>query len=199
MLSNMMRPRYSISAGRRVHYQRPPFRNIPMNVHGSGGPCTRFIGLAEVGASKEKSKKWIHALSITPIIYSPQAEVDDMPGNVTDNPYADINMPHFKRVGGSNNSINSNSNSGHTDSEPLSKRSRFDPLIQQNAPSGGGAFFFGSRAGGGLSTGSSSATAVGQLNILAPSKEATELFVGGLQRETTERSIMGLLQGKDYS
>ena len=53
--------------------------------------------------------------------------------------------------------------------------------------------------GGGLSTGSSSSTAVGQLNILAPSKEATELFVGGLQRETTERSIMGILQGKGYS
>ena len=51
-------------------------------------PVTRFVALCGVNGSKAKNGKWLHALSLEPIIHMTSKDIADVPAGTTDNPYA---------------------------------------------------------------------------------------------------------------
>ena len=57
---------------------------------GNPSPCTRFIGLGKVSTSKDKTKKWMHALSLEPIVHMSKADVSAEPEGTTECPYVEV-------------------------------------------------------------------------------------------------------------
>lgn len=57
---------------------------------GNPSPCTRFIGLGKVSTSKDKMKKWMHALSLEPIVHMSKADVSAEPEGTTECPYVEV-------------------------------------------------------------------------------------------------------------
>lgn len=154
-----VRPRYHFASGRNAFFQRSPYRNECSSV-GTPSPCTRFIGLASVSDSKEKDKRWMHALSLEPIIHMSIAEIADIPAGTTDRPYVEIG----KVIG----------------EKPAAKKFK----TETGASVVSGSLFFGNK---GLTR--DGKTVQGSINaapnLIPPSKSARQLFVGGLLRETT--------------
>ncbi|KAJ1440810.1 CwfJ C-terminus 1-domain-containing protein-like protein [Ochromonadaceae sp. CCMP2298] len=181
--SMLVRPRYHFVAGQGAFFQRSPYR------HSSSGAAgfARLLTVDEVSASKDKAHKWMHALSISPIIRMSSAELADCPAGTTDCPYVDVGT-----------ALDSGSRNPFSDGEQLSKRMRTEapPLPPGPPPRAGvgaggavGSFFFGSmgvpRAGGG----GAGATP----NLVPPSDTATTLFIGGLLRDSMDEADIAVL------
>lgn len=111
----MLRPRYHFAGNGDIYYQRAPYTN---NIDGMISPVTRFISLATVSDSKEKSKKYLHALALEPISNLSNDDIQQKPDNTTENPYV--------KVSGSSG-------------QPVAKRFKFDDSHVNT-----GAMFYGS-------------------------------------------------------
>merc|ERR1712187_931566 len=62
-----------------LFYQRPPFKTAV------GHPC-RCIGLGTVG-STGKERKWLHALSLSPMAQMKRDDLNQAPPNTTPSPF----------------------------------------------------------------------------------------------------------------
>lgn len=96
--ANVMRPRYHFTSTCGFYFQRSPYRNI-ISLKGASktdsdwAVYSRFISLAHVNEAKNKEKKWLHALSIDPIIVINPRELKEFteePPLLTENPYAEV-------------------------------------------------------------------------------------------------------------
>ncbi len=88
--ATLVRPRYHIISSHGIFYQRPPYVNHC--VDNKPRLFSRLIAIAPVSNSKEKSKKWMHALSLNPIIYMKVAEIEESPAEFTVFPYGNDNI-----------------------------------------------------------------------------------------------------------
>ena len=124
--------------------------------------------------SKEKNKKWLHALNIIPIIELSNKDITDEPIGTTDCPYTDIgvSVKHY------NNQYSSNDN-------PLAKKFKIDDNNNSNN-NGTGKFFFGS-----MGVNSNNVN----LNLVPPSESCSTLFIGGLPKEMTDYELKVSLPG----
>ena len=177
------RPRYHFASGRNAFFQRSPYRN-ECSSNGTPSPCTRFIGLGIVSDSKEKDKRWMHALSLEPIVYMNIAEIAECPPGTTDRPYVEVG----KVIG----------------DMPAAKKFKTDTGANVVVA---GALFFGNK---GLTR--DGKTMQGSINsapnLIAPSKTARQLFIGGLLRDTSVSDIKRIfpnstnitkIEGKTYA
>lgn len=73
-------PRYYLFGTADLFYQRPPFQ-APRRGH-----VCRLIGLGKVG-STGKQRKWLHALSLSPMVSMKREELEKMPVGVTHCPF----------------------------------------------------------------------------------------------------------------
>jgi len=73
-------PRYHMFGTADLFYQRVPF------ITPNGGHVSRCVGLGKVG-SKEKHRKWIHAVSLTPMAQMAAEEISQLPSNATPCPF----------------------------------------------------------------------------------------------------------------
>lgn len=78
----VLKPRYHFVGTYGVFYQRPPFPNTPLKAVPEQWHLTRMIALGDVNSTGDKSKKYLHALSIAP----GQAMAPSAPG-CTKNPF----------------------------------------------------------------------------------------------------------------
>ena len=193
----LVKPRYHFATGKNVYFQRPPYTNTNNNQYESSNkkyPCTRFIGLAQISESKEKEKKYIHALSLTPIIHMNDTELSEVPIGATDCPYVPIT---------STKQPAKRSRAEEPPLEQVRKQGRFDSIDTSPVPSAGGAFFFGQMGASrppppsSQPPGSSAlpTSATGALQTVAPSSTAKSLFIGGLDRNSTELDVLRCLPG----
>lgn len=201
-LCSALRPRYHFAASKNLFYQRPPFRNFP-SAAGKESPVTRFIGLANVTMSKDKDKKYLHALSLEPIVYLSNEAVSEVPVGSTDNPFAAVGrVKHgLDRSAGTDLSKRAKAGvgagggaggvSGVGSSSVLPAPGRFAAL-EAEKPAASGAFFFGhmgaSRPGTGSGAGGAGLPMAGNLN--PPSESCKTLFLGGVGREVKDRELL---------
>lgn len=181
--ATVVKPRYHFSCARNVFFQRSPYRNdtdaamaaaasaagtsnYGPQSSSAAAPCTRFISLAGVSQSKDKDKKWLHALSLEPIVYMSAADVAAEPPGTTDCPYVQVGS-----LGRSARPAAQTLQDRVASGEPDPKRRR---------GTGSGALFFGHQ-------GMPRADSIGVLaaapppplvNLIPPSISATTLFVG---------------------
>lgn len=80
-LSRAIEPRYHLFGAADVFYQRPPFQ-APRRQH-----VCRCIGLGKVG-SAGKQRKWLHALSLSPMRYMKDEDLKQKPPNATPCPFS---------------------------------------------------------------------------------------------------------------
>ncbi|KAK8801983.1 hypothetical protein WA158_006378 [Blastocystis sp. Blastoise] len=80
-LLNTFKPRYHIAAKENVYYERLPYKNDPH------GYITRFIALCQITAVDDKSKKWIHALSVQPFTSNPTSLLEGVSIPATSSPF----------------------------------------------------------------------------------------------------------------
>jgi len=228
-LALLVRPRYHFVAGMGCFYQRSPYRNIDLSgVRSAYTSFTRLLAIDKVSGSSstsskdKKAHKWLHALSINPIIHLSNSELSDCPIGTTDCPYIDVGVgvsgaitssaAVLGRSGGKNPFSGGVGNiDSSSASDPPGKRQRLDssrpplppgppPPVATAAPTtagGSGSFFFGTMgvpaaANGSGASGSGSGSAA-TLNLIAPSTTATTLFIGGLLRDMTEGDLMSIL------
>jgi RNA recognition motif-containing protein len=203
----LTRPRYHFVSGMGVFYQRSPYRNPVVNngaVLGSNA-STRLLAVCHVSATKEKTKKWLHALSVRPIIHLSAAELSEAPAGTTDCPYADVGvaapLPPQPFASSSDGSFRNPFVSGATSlpsDEQAAKRARIDgpggaggfvPPPPAGPPPATGSFFFGNM---GVPRGPAGAK---QVNLTAPSDAACTLFIGGLMRSMQDSDLESALQG----
>ena len=201
-VANKMRPRYHFAteSSRNLFFQRSPYRNEPTATC-SIPLASRFIALANVSGSKDKDKKWLHALSLEPIIYLSVADIADIPPGTTDSPYvaigkvkapvnasAAIGAPDAKR---SRLDASTDSNSRLTAVASSGAPSKFAHLEVAAGAAASGSFFFG-RAGT-AREGSLRATsgAGGPHTNSAPSSEFSRtLFIGGVTSSVSDRELL---------
>jgi len=167
-VSTIVRPRYHFSSAH-VFFQRAPYRNSA-NAQASPSPVTRFISLAPVSASKDKDKKWLHALSLDPIVYMSASELVEEPVGTTDSPYVAVGTKTLARP----------------QQLTLQERVASENDAKRMRLTGAGSHFFGH-----LSAARPSASSLGALptgpaahsvNLVPPSSTATTLFVGNMPR-----------------
>lgn len=192
-LAMLVRPRYHFAIGKEQYFQRPPYVNKV--VDDKPTPCSRFIGLAAVNESKEKDKKWLHALSLQPITHMSKEDVLEVPIGSTECPYIPLGpIAGSKRLLSSppdRESGNGKLARGPSD-QSVTRNSRFDSL--DISPPVQGAFFFG-QMGVDRKVGAGAGVLPTAANIVTkpPSDTIKTLFIGGLSRETTESDIMHCL------
>ena len=194
----LVRPRYHFVSGMGVFYQRSPYRNPLLSNGHPGNAFTRLLAIDQVSGSKDKTKKWLHALSVRPIIHLSAAELVEVPASTTDCPYADIGTT----VTAPMNKNPFSSTGTTTTDDHASKRVRleggtaFVPPPPPGAPpapasQASGSFFFGNmgvpRQGSGGGSGST--------NLSPPSDTACTLFIGGLLRTMQDSDLESVLQG----
>lgn len=75
-----LEPRYHVFGAADLFYQRPPFQ-VPRLEH-----VCRCIGLGSVGGAG-KQRKWLHALSLSPMRYMKKDDLRLLPTNTTPNPF----------------------------------------------------------------------------------------------------------------
>ena len=68
---------------------------------GQLSPTTRFIGMGKVTTSKDKNKKWLHALSLEPIVHMTKEEISAELPSTTDCPYVEVGsiVPNLESTG----------------------------------------------------------------------------------------------------
>lgn len=206
----LVRPRYHFVTGMGSFYQRSPYSIPTGRVIGALGinTSTRLLSIGQVSSTKEKSKKWLHALSIRPIIHLSAAELLETPPGTTDCPYVDIGsgagsvVNNGNATGWKNPFVTSTAGAGADDH--AAKRMRVDatgksfvPPLPPGAPPAAGAagsFFFGNM---GVPRGGSGGGGAG-LNLVAPSDKACTLFIGGLLRTMQDSDLEGAFGGVKF-
>ena len=155
-------PRYHFSCGEgEVFYQRTPYINCD-----NTNSQTRFIGMASVSASKEKTKKWIHALSLDPVATHPATSSNVAVSSCTPCPYAQLrSAPPPPPL----------------PSSAAGNKRKLEDAIGQQPPLPGAFSIYGP---------ASEHTKRQNLtkNVVPPNDKATTLFVGGLSHNVS--SIM---------
>lgn len=143
MVMSMMHPKYHIvsvpdtdrkdSTG--VFYQRLPY--VSTNKSGKKH-ITRLIGLSEVNSSKDKSRKYLHALSVTPVssLTQEQSVSIDIPAGTTENPYLSVSVDSHRQP------ISPQSKRRRLDDSGLSADQVAQLTAQSTGGSGGGNQFF---------------------------------------------------------
>jgi hypothetical protein len=185
-------PRYVLLSHLNGFYQRSPF---PLVIKDHKMAC-RFITLHQVTSSKEKHHKYLHALSLNPLLFMKTSELEIIPPDATVNPYDFILDQPNKRMksnGGPsslmNHFVSSSSSSGYK--PPMDSSSTFavprpPNLSLPSQPSS--SFFFNNQA----SSSSSS------FNRNQPNRRNTEntageanstLFIGGLGQVISEDQL----------
>lgn len=191
------KPRYHFCGGdsaRPIFYQRTPYTN-PGGIHPTNAqaPATRLISLAciplsnsNAATSKDKSKKWMHALGLEPIVY---LKADDLLGiplgsRCTDCPYVENNISNKRPLSVDDSGV-----------QHMDKRFKADGQGQ-----GTGVFFFGGSANdlngarvGGRHEGNQRQQPAA--NLTPPSSSAVKLFIGNLPRDYSREQILRLLPG----
>jgi len=168
-VATLVRPRYHFSSGR-CFFQRSPYRNALMP--SSSSVVTRFIGLGPVTENKEKDKKWLHALSLEPIVYMSARDLGEEPIGTTDSPYVSVGLKPLARP------------QQLTLEERVASQNSAKRIKIGGRGTGSGAVFFGhlgvprpDSSFGGLPTAGGPA-----VNLVPPSATATTLFIGNLPR-----------------
>ena len=92
---------------------------ILISFAGQPSPCTRFIGLGKVSTSKDKNKKWLHALSLEPIVHMSKEDLTAIPLGTTDCPYVEVGL-----VALSSQSFPFHSGSGSSSDSHMSQNKR---------------------------------------------------------------------------
>ena len=147
------RPRYHVAGAgggkKGTFYQRPPYRNQnPVSDISTPSPCTRFISLAPVPATAppagDKSMKYLHALSLEPIVYMSAADVAIEPAGTTDCPYSSDVVAVTTGVGGGGGASKRQTAALSEADERGAKRPKADQGIAPPLPAGG-AMFFGAK------------------------------------------------------
>ena len=168
----LVRPRYHFSVGRGAFFQRSPYRNVtdPPNV----SPVTRFIGLAPVSGSKDKNKKWLHALSLDPIVYMNNKDLADEPLGSTDCPYVSIGPKPLVRP------------QQLTLEERVTSQNAAKRIKTGGRGTGSGALFFGNmgvpRPDSSFGNLPMSGGGPPSVNLIPPSPSAVTLFIGNVPR-----------------
>ena len=85
-----VKPRYHFAASmvrftqcahsQNIFYERRPYRNASQHI-------TRIVCLGPVKAGSDKSRKWLHALNLTPCIQMPESELIEAAANCTPSPF----------------------------------------------------------------------------------------------------------------
>lgn len=85
-----VKPRYHFAASmvrftqcahsQNIFYERRPYRNANQHI-------TRIVCLGPVKAGSDKSRKWLHALNLTPCIQMPESELIEADANCTPSPF----------------------------------------------------------------------------------------------------------------
>ena len=198
-LVSLVRPKYHITASEDCFYQRPPF----IIQHTSCNILSRFINLAPVSQSKDKGKKYLHALSLTPITHVSSADLGKETQGLVgcENPYVPVlGAPNKRSI------VSSGSVSG-AGWEADSKRLKVNPPPPSGPPPSHSqpvgvlaqtptSFFFNDassgRQGGSRGShhhGSSSAPA----DLEPPSATIRTLFIGGVTPQMTKEDIVQCL------
>ncbi len=84
----LLRPRYHFAARPSVFFQRPPYKNHAFKPKTKISHITRFLSLAPVSESKEKAKKWLHAINLEALPYMTLEALVEEPADVTESPYS---------------------------------------------------------------------------------------------------------------
>lgn len=191
---NKLHPRYVFLSNLGGYYQRPPFpipfSNNAFQESSSTTPSLsklfcRIITLDMVSSSKDKNHKYLHALSLSPLLFMKKEEVEVEPSDATPNPYdlyQQENRPAKRQRPGDKNELASHFVA--TGGKPLPTTSHHFPTPPQG---GTQSFFFGAvpnapalttpavpqrGSGGGVSEGN-----------------GRRLFVGGLGQHIYEREL----------
>ena len=214
----LVQPRYHFVSGVGSYFQRSPYSNKPKasssgvisnssSSSSSSSSFTRLTSLDSVSTSKDKAKKWMHALSINPIINLSNAELYELPPGTTECPYIETG------VAISNSTSNTSAgdrwkHSLDTSNQEYQANKRVkvdDPLpgiVKPPLPPGpapppppsasSGSYFFGTMGVASSSSGGGGYSNCG-VNLAAPSSQACTLFIGGLLRSMTESDLEGVL------
>lgn len=221
-MSMLFIPRYHFAIGKNIYFQRPPYTNTGPS--GVTHPSTRFIGLAKVSELKDKEKKYLHALSLTPIIHMSNHDVAEIPIGSTDCPYVPITVGKAKIASSLITTIGSKHGFQSPDLpnkrvkvDPADgNRGRFDSIDTSPIPTAAsGAYFFGSMgasrpappAGPYPGNRNDNTTSVlptssyssvhSNIQIVAPSNTIRTLFISGVgsQMQIADDDILVQLPG----
>jgi RNA recognition motif-containing protein len=184
-------PRYHFATdgAHSIFYQRPPYSNNSLH----GQLATRFISLAAVSDSKDKDKKWLHALSLEPIVYLGAEVINEVPTGSTDCPYILVGKTKLGQAGTAQ---------GHPETDAPSKRFKGDPPSFPPPPSSSsrfghigtdnvsaGSFFFGG-AGGSRGGYGNTSSYEQQQRQLPPNEHSKVLFIGGINSDISDAEIL---------
>jgi hypothetical protein len=192
-------PRYVLLSHLNGFYQRSPF---PLVVKDHKMAC-RLITLHKITNSKEKHHKYLHALSLNPLLFMKTSELEIIPPDATMNPYDFVLEQPNKRMKGSNGGpsalqshfVSSSSTSAYKSSSTNSSSDGFavPKAPNLNLPSQpSGSFFFNNQA---------SSTSSSSFNRNQPNRRNTEntageanstLFIGGLGQVISEEQLSSL-------
>lgn len=164
-LALILKPRYHFVSGMGSYFQRSPYSN---NSSGRPAPCTRLIAVDKVSESKDKAKKWLHAIAIPPITHMSPEEIAELPQGCTDCPYVEVGGSKGKRSA--------------DDAYGTAKKMKFSDSIPASTASG--AFFFGDKGTAGPG---------GPSDANSQSASCKSLFIGGLSREMTDFELKNAL------
>jgi hypothetical protein len=221
------KPRYHFCGGdraRAIFYARTPYVNPAAGGSSSSrAPATRMISLARAPLpipdssssssssgggggntnKADKSKKWVHALSLEPIAHlGRDDDVFSVGHGYTECPYLEGGTAAAGAAGATSKRPRSEDNRTAQAGEQSDKRFK-----AEGQGRGTGVYFFGNnattldgtRVGGDNNKrppGSANTTATNNSgNLTPPSDEAVKLFIGNLPREYTDEQIMRLLPG----
>ncbi|CAM9534173.1 unnamed protein product [Chrysoparadoxa australica] len=162
-----VKPRYHFAGGEGIFFQRQPYRN-------SGSHATRYIALGNVSTTKDKKRKWLHAISVEPLTYMPKDTLMEEPAGSTDCPY--VIITGAGKRGAASAGVSRSVGGG------VNKKSKVEPAwakkiaSEQTSKPDAGTFFWGSGNG-------TAQEAVDPTN--------TTVFVGNLKSgEITDRDLM---------
>eukprot|EP00667_Euglena_gracilis_P008726 EG_transcript_8852 len=80
-LAKFLQPRYHFAGSEGLFFARAPYRNT------DASHVTRFYGLTHLSDASEKEKKWLHAMSLSPMAEMTTEALRQVPADVTDNPF----------------------------------------------------------------------------------------------------------------
>jgi hypothetical protein len=189
MFVNRIRPRYLFLSGLDGFYQRPPF--VIQSSSEDGKMYCRLIALDQVSPSKDKHHKYLHALSLSPLIFMKLEELEAAPADATLNPFIesrDENQPAKKMRTGGPSALSAHFVAASSSSTAAKTA---DPLPAQQS---GSSFFFSNPAA------SSSLAQDSQLNPFSKAKQSAgqenrTIFVGNLGQQLGERELRQVFPG----
>ena len=196
-LAVTVKPRYHFVGKRNAFFQRSPYKNTTPASAANGFvvPPTRLIALAKVSASKDKNKKWVHALSLEPLTHLGKAELGIIPDGTTECPYVEVGASVTGKRPLSSIEPISQPHTRATSSVGSQGGPQKILKTEDMTSGGGGRFFFGI---GGYSSNGSKTSGGGPppINLVPPHSSARTLFVGGLPNvPVSETELLGLFVG----